>query len=372
MRGKPIRVLAAVAAVVLAGLVVAALSKTADPPPAVVATDMTHGEVRFTKGQERRVLNAIEGTTTESASDALAAEGRQIFRDKTLFENGESCQTCHAEGSASARTGEMVHDTDAPAKSPMPPTDFDGPRDPPALWGLAKTPPFFWNGDVATLEKAVERPVFGHMREFQTGDCRPVDPGPKSGVAPNPDRPADCDAKAGAIAAKLIAYLRTLDPPTTAFDEGRLSEAAQRGEKIFQGKGGCIECHGGPLFTDNAVHNTGVPQVDLQSPYSSRKLDCRTDPSSCTLDLGGKPPPTPPACTGTNPPLGCEDKPRPGTAFVNTPQLRDVGNTAPYMHNGAFDTLEDVVRFYDTQSTVAPLNLTDAEVSDLVAYLETL
>ena len=158
----------------------------------------------------------------------------------------------------------------------------------------------------------------------------------------------------------------------TAFDQGTLSPAARRGEELFQGKGGCIECHGGPLFTDNAVHNTGVPQVDVQSPYSSRRLDCRSDPSSCKLDLGAPPPPTPPGCTGANPPLGCEDKPRAGTAFINTPQLRDLENTAPYMHNGAFTTLEQVVRFYDTQSTLRPLNLTDAEVADLVAYLESL
>jgi cytochrome c peroxidase len=372
MRKKPIRVLAAVAGVVLAGLAVAALSRTSDPRPAVVATDMTHGAVRFTAGQERRILNAIEGTTAQTAGDALVAEGRRLFRDKTQFQDGESCQTCHAEGSASAKTGTMVHDTKAPPTAPMPPTDFDGPRDAPALWGLAKTPPYFWDGDVATLQKAVERPVLGHMKRFVTGECRPVAHDPKSSVPANPDRPASCDADAGAIAAKLIAYIRTLDPPTTAFDEGRMSPAALRGEKLFQGKGGCIECHGGPLFTDNLVHNTGVPQVDIESPYSSRALHCRTEPSSCTLDLGGTPPPEPAACTGANPPLGCEDKPRAGTAFVNTPQLRDLRNTAPYMHNGAFATLEQVVRFYNGESTVAPLNLSDAEVDDLVAYLEAL
>ena len=42
------------------------------------------------------------------------------------------------------------------------------------------------------------------------------------------------------------------------------------------------------------------------------------------------------------------------------------------MHNGAFATLEQVVRFYDTQSTIRPLNLNDDEVADLVAYLESL
>jgi cytochrome c peroxidase len=372
MTSKPIRVLAAVAAIVLAGLAIAALSRD-DAPPAAVATDMNHGNVRFTKGQEQRVLNAVEATTESTAPDALAAEGRRIFRDGSLFEDGESCQTCHAEGAASSKAGTMVHDTQAPARSPMPPTDFDGPRDPPALWGLSKTPPFFWNGDVPTLQKAVERPVFGHMERFVTGACRPVTPDPKSAVPANPNRDPGCDEEAGAIAAKLIAYIKTLDPPTTAFDQGTMSEAALRGEKVFQGKGGCIECHGGPLFTDNGVHNTGVPQVDLEkSPYSDRQLKCASEPSSCTLDLGAGPPPELAACAGDNPPAGCEVEAPPNAAFVNTPQMRDLKNTAPYMHNGAFDTLEEVVRFYDTQSTVAPLNLTDDEVRDLVAYLESL
>ena len=56
----------------------------------------------------------------------------------------------------------------------------------------------------------------------------------------------------------------------------------------------------------------------------------------------------------------------------NTPQLRDLASTAPYMHDGSLPTLRDVVRFYDQQSVIAPLGLTDAEVDDLVAYLESL
>jgi cytochrome c peroxidase len=371
MTSKQIRVLAAVVAIVLAGFAVAALSRT-DEPPEVVASDMNHGAVRFTKGQERRVLNALEAANASTSTDERVAEGRRIFRDTSLFENGESCQTCHAEGSASSKAGTMVHDTQAPPTSPMPPTDFDGPRDPPALWGLAKTPPYFWNGNVPTLQKAVERPVMGHMKRFVTGPCRPVTPAPNSAVDPNPNRDPGCDAEAGRIASQLIAYFNTLDPPTTAFDQGRLSVQALRGEKIFQGKGGCIECHGGPLFTDNAVHNTGVPQVDIQSPYSDRELDCKLTPGDCVLDLGGKPPPIPPECTGNNPPAGCEAQPPADTAFINTPQLRDLKNTAPYMHNGAFATLAQVVRFYDAQSTIRPLNLEPNEVNDLVAYLESL
>ena len=73
--------------------------------------------------------------------------------------------------------------------------------------------------------------------------------------------------QAGDLVAALVAYVKTLDPPHDRVRRGHaVGPTALRGEKLFQGKGGCIECHGGPLFTDNLVHNTGVPQVDVQEP----------------------------------------------------------------------------------------------------------
>jgi cytochrome c peroxidase len=362
MTKKPILVLAAaVAAIVVAGVAVAAMSR--DDPPRATIVDTNHGDVKFAKGELPRILNAVEATTSSTARDELVAQGRKIFRDPSLFENGETCQTCHAEGGASPRTGTMVHDTQAPQDpKPAVPNDFDGPRDPPALWGLAKTPPFFWDGDVPTLQAAVVRPVKGHMKKFQTGACS----------APS----AACDEEAGRLAAQLVAYLQTLDPPATVFDQGTMSPTALLGEKLFQGKGGCIECHGGPLFTDNLIHNTGVPQVAMPG-----------SPGRNSLDLGAKPPPTPPECTGTPVPAGCDQPaaspslPCPAadqvvagrcSAFINTPQLRDLENTAPYMHNGAFQTLTELVQFYNRTSALSPLNLTDAEVAQLVAYLSAL
>jgi cytochrome c peroxidase len=361
MTRKPIRVLAAVAAIVLAGFALAALSRDHRRPAAVV--DMNHGNVKFAKGELQRILNAVDATTAQTPNDELVAQGRKLFRDGSLFEKGESCQTCHAEGTASARLGTMVHDTKVAGLDakpvPTPPTDFDGPRDPPSLIGIAKTAPYFWDGDVPTLQAAVVRPVTGHMAAFvaggKPGDCEPGSDGTRS---------AACNARAGELAAALVAYLKTLDPPATSFDEGTMSAAAKRGELLFQGKGGCIECHGGPLFTDNLVHDTGVPQVTFTSPYGTG--------TRLSHDLGAPAPPAAPECNVPNPPAGCEDKARPGTAFVNTPQLRDLKNTAPYMHNGAFKTLTDVVNFYNRDSALAPLNLTDSEVSDLVAYLESL
>jgi cytochrome c peroxidase len=143
MTRKPIRILFAVAAVVLAGFAVAAVSRDDRPQQTAAIVDMSHGEVKFSNGQLQRILNAVDATTSQVASDQLVAEGRAMFRDPDLFENGESCQTCHAEGSASAKLGTMVHDTAVnsldPQPVPAPPADFNGPRDPPALWSMDKT-----------------------------------------------------------------------------------------------------------------------------------------------------------------------------------------------------------------------------------------
>jgi cytochrome c peroxidase len=314
----------------------------------------------------QRVINAVDTETSQVAADQLVARGRQIFRDPSLFENGETCQTCHAEGAASAKLGTMVHDTKVPdlaqKPNPLPPTDFDGPRDPPALFDLDKTPPYFWNGNVPTLPQAVATPVFGHMAMFVPGGKG----APDGFIDCQTDSTRDeCVKQAGDIAAALTAYIKTLKAPETAFDDGTLSPAALRGGKLFQGKGGCIECHGGPDFTDNLVHNTGVPQVRFTSPYGTQPA-----PRSSN-DKGGTAPPPDPACGGANP-VACDAPPPATSAFINTPQLRDLANTPPYMHNGVFTNLTDLVEFYNKQSTLAPLNLTPTEVDDLVAYLKSL
>jgi cytochrome c peroxidase len=363
MRRKPISVLLAVAAIVLAGFAVAAVSRD-DRPKQAALLDTSHGDVRFAKGQLQRILNAVNATTSQVAADQLVADGRKAFRDPSLFQDGESCQTCHAEGSASAKLGTMVHDTAVnsldPQPVPAPPADFNGPRDPPALWNLDKTAPYFWDGDVPTLAAAVARPVHGHMKRFVTGDCKTSSP--------------DCDAEAGRLVAALTAYIKTLDPPETNFDRGTMSKDALLGEKLFQGKGGCIACHGGPQFTDNLEHDTGVPQVEFTSPYRPGKPTLRSHDLGCRNPLPNRRPCAgpDPACAVTPAPAGCADVPAPDSAFINTPQMRDLKDTAPYMHNGAFQTLKQVVDFYNTQSTLAPLNLTPPEVDQLVAYLESL
>jgi cytochrome c peroxidase len=261
-----------------------------------------HRATTLSRSQMARLLDAVATVARSKSKAELVAEGQQLFRSASVAKDGESCQGCHTNGGANPDLGTVPH--------PQGPGDFTGRRDPPSLWGVSQTAPYFWVGNVPTLEGTVTATINAH---FRTGTSQPT-------------------AKTAEQAAAIVAYLDTIEPPITPFDTGTMSPAAVRGEALFRGKADCIACHAGPLFTDNRLHNTNVPQ-----------LPGATDPGA----------------------------PIPVGAF-NTPTLRDARNTGPYMHNGVFTTLDQVVRFYNSQSSVAPLGLTDAEVGDLVAYLDAL
>jgi cytochrome c peroxidase len=128
--------------------------------------------------------------------------------------------------------------------------------------------------------------------------------------------------------AAISAYVKTIKAPISSFDLGTMSPAAQRGQLVFDGQGACSECHGGLQFTDRLIHPTGVPVVRF----------------------------------------GVDNDPGP----FDTPQLRDLKDTAPYMHNGVFNTLEEVVEFYDHQSSLPVLGLTAEQKADLVAFMKAL
>jgi cytochrome c peroxidase len=209
--------------------------------------------------------------------------------------------------------------------------------------------------------------------------------------------------------------LISVDSPFDQFvragkDSNLISGAARRGARLFVDKAACIDCHSGPQLTDEDFHNIGVTQIGLGVPTTSLCPDAADDPYVCDCHEG-------PRC----PPWGAKEglyrlqsEPRTKTwlrsgAYSNdmtdasradytgraltpdlkgawrTPSLRNVALTAPYMHDGSMATLADVVWHYSTGgrgesgerigdpvAQVKPINLTDDEVSDLVAFLETL
>jgi len=210
----------------------------------------------------------------------------------------------------------------------------------------------------------------------------------------------------------LDAYQATLVPGEAPFDrfvaEGPKSEAisasAKRGARLFVGKGTCIDCHGGPLLTDGYFHNIGVPQ---EGPFVPTPAECPAGNGACDCVNGVKCLPWG-AWDGLGRLTAAGNKFRRDSDWSDgaededptrvelkalertdalkgawrTPGLRNVALTSPYMHDGLYATLPQVVQHYDEATTLGavgvpavelkPLRLTPEEKADLVAFLESL
>jgi len=163
-----------------------------------------------------------------------------------------------------------------------------------------------------------------------------------------------------------------------------LTPAARRGFELFVGRGQCTACHHGPLLSDLEFHDTRVPVrhgAPADDPGRERGLrSLRASEFGVTSRWSDDPDG---AATDKVRYLPSDEHRHAGAPEFKTPSLRNVALTAPYMHNGAFDTLEEVVRFYSErddlrpsnapgETILQPLGLSDAEVHDLVAFLESL
>ena len=124
----------------------------------------------------------------------------------------------------------------------------------------------------------------------------------------------------------LFAYLISLRPvPSTYLTaDGKLTEAAQRGKQLFEGKASCAQCHPGPYFTDKKMHNVGT----LSDHYEEK--DSRYD----------------------------------------TPSLIEAYRTAPFLHDGRALTIKDVLTKHNKPGKHGKANgLTEQELNDLVEYI---
>jgi cytochrome c peroxidase len=196
----------------------------------------------------------------------------------------------------------------------------------------------------------------------------------------------------------LEAYIRLLVSRNAPFDQyvagntSAISTSAKRGVKLFVGKAGCNACHSGPFFSDQKFHNLGVPDTyppgivgfDMnlwsfftnlldQGHYGGAEF-AHSNPFS--RDGAYSDDTTTPLLKG----IASTDA---DTGTYRTASLRNVAMTPPYEHLGQFNTLEEVVRFDNMgggdmgfpgtkDEKMKPLNLTDGEIQDLVAFLETL
>lgn len=151
-------------------------------------------------------------------------------------------------------------------------------------------------------------------------------------------------------------------------DESALSAEAKEGYALFKGKANCVSCHNGPVGSDGKLHKTGVPEnpgvwsdplraITMLRHYSTHGMpnymNARTDVGSYAITKAAA-----------------------DQGKFNTPSIRDLKYTAPYMHNGMLKTLDQVVDFYSkgggSGSELKPLNLSAVEKKALVAFLESL
>ncbi len=178
----------------------------------------------------------------------------------------------------------------------------------------------------------------------------------------------------GSVRKAIPEYLKTLISKGAPFDTGSMSDAAKRGQELFEGKAGCISCHNGPRLTDDMAYNIGVAEnPDLWSDpvrhatYAAFASFMGVENyMNVRRDVGAQ--------IIRHPADGSD------IGKFNTPTLRELKYTAPYMHNGMFDTLFEVVAFYNAgggddankDERIKPLGLTFAEQKDIVAFLEAL
>lgn len=178
------------------------------------------------------------------------------------------------------------------------------------------------------------------------------------------------------VAMAIAAFERTLLSRDTPLDrhlrgEPEALSARQRaGLELFLGKAGCATCHNGPNLTDERFHNLGVPEEPkakedprvLATARFVGKVSGFAEYRTLTEDPGR---------------FLVTRAPEDWKAFA-TPPLREVASTAPYMHNGALATLDDVIDFYDRgggdpkkSPMLRPLGLSREEKESLREFLAT-
>jgi cytochrome c peroxidase len=322
--------------------------ETPKDPPKPAAP---HGE-SFTSGEYATTLplglQAAAAYVPENnpMSEARIDLGRKLYFDPRLSKDGTvSCATCHDpdKGFSDAR----------PTSSGI--ARQTGSRNAPTIMNRLFSQEQFWDGRAADLEAQALGPIqnpieMGHTLPEMVSNLKAL-----TGYAPafqaafgSPDITPDRVAQA------IATYERTVLTGNSPFDryqageKSMLSESAVRGMALFNDaqRANCVTCHAGFNFTDESYHNLGVG-MDKPNPDWGRFGVSKNE-----FDKG---------------------------AF-KTPTLRNITQSGPYMHDGSEATLQDVVKFYDKggepnpylDGGIVPLKLTEQEIKDVVAFMESL
>jgi len=276
-----------------------------------------------------------------------AGLGKKLFSDKILSkDNSISCASCHIPSRGFSDTLAFSIGIEGIPTS----------RNTPTVLNMKNRPYFFWDGRASTLEQQALMPI-EHKHEMGLPIAEAVKRLQQSntynqlfknifGTAPS----------VKTLSMAIAAFENTLETDNSKFDlsfddKNPLSASEERGRKLFIGdKAKCFDCHSGPDFTDDDFKNIGL--------YDGISLidEGRSTITRNKEDLGK----------------------------FKTPGLRNIAITAPYMHNGMFTTLEQVIDYYNNTTTVIknpinidsslskPLGLTNEEKKDLISFMKAL
>lgn len=345
----------------------------------------------------------------DSSASAL---GHAIFFDPRFSRTGTvSCATCH------------VAEKDFQDDRPIGRGVATGSRRTMPIAGTANSPWYFWDGRATSqweqalgpLENPVEhggdRTQYLHLiaTEYRAryeaifGALPSVDPLPPhagpaadaAGIAAWARLPLTSRNEISRVYANIgkaiAAYERRIAFAPARFDryiDAELTGKSQSPEidftadeegglRLFIGRASCVNCHNGPLFTDNHFHNTGVPRPPMALPFDSGRTagihKALVSEFSCTSRYSDA---TQDDCAELR--FAVTEGPELLRAY-KPPSLRHVAMRAPYMHAGQFASLAEVVQHYSDapvapsgQSELRPLHLSATERRQIVAFLGTL
>jgi cytochrome c peroxidase len=271
--------------------------------------------------------------------------GKMLFFDPRLSANDHwACATCHSPsfgyGDGLPRSLGFGDEKELDRHSPT-------------VINIAYNTSQFWDGRAATMEEQAVGPIVA-SREMNSNPQQMI--GEITDIPFYNDKFKEVFGVAPSmktVGMAIAAFERTIVTGETKFDKytkgdkKALTEQEKRGLIMFISKAACTQCHSGPNFTDNSFHNLGVPQ---EGPAKE--------------DVGR---------------FAVTKDPKDKGAF-KVPTLRNITMTAPYMHTGVFNTLDEVVEFYNQgggdhankSPKILKLNMTESEKKDLVAFLKTL
>ncbi len=340
---------------------------------------------------------------------AAAAFGKALFFDTRLSGNGEvACASCHLPERQFQDDLALAKGVGTTNRRTMP------------IAGMAYSPWLFWDGRKDSLwsqalgplespvEHGTDRTALAHRvaQHYPAEYQETFGPLPDLSRLPPHAAPSGSDEAAAAwermnenerheidtvfanLGKAIASFERGIMPGRSRFDryaaalrdssatDGILSPEEIEGLRIFIGKGSCINCHNGPLLTDNHFHNTGVPAVDSLPEDTGRAqgaIDVRADPFNC---LGRYSDASPDDCAELK--FMAAEGHELMRAY-KTPSLRNVALRPPYMHAGQIATLAEVVRHYNAapeapagHSELQALDLAAEELAALEAFLLTL